>query len=119
MPKPLHPRRRIDYRAGKISSILTPRSRRAHCPETIVCAAIRLHPSKQEPRVVSLPRPAKHRDIINAVVFDLRLSLLGSEMGFLTSAGRFVLRDEALVVAEKCGQVTRILGRSLTSEDLW
>jgi len=121
MPKPTHPRRRIAYSTGKIAAILTPRSRRAHCPETIVRAALAIS-EKSSSNVVfilSKSRPARHHHLILEAVTERGMSLIGSEQGFLTSTGRFVGREEAREIAFACGQVQKTVSRTLTSEDLW
>ena len=41
------------------------------------------------------------------------------EQGFYTSYGRFVDREEALLIAKKAGQVKEHLGKKLFSEDLY
>ena len=41
------------------------------------------------------------------------------DQGFYTSKGRFVTREEGLLIARKAGQVDEILGGVLTSEDLY
>lgn len=121
MPKPTHPRRRIAYSAGKVSSILTPRSRRVHCPETIIRAALAI-PDKSNANIgifLSKSRPARHHHLILEAVTERGMSLIGSEQGFLTSTGRFVSREEAREIVLACGQVTQTIGKTLTSEDLW
>jgi hypothetical protein len=93
--------------------------------ETIVAAAMlytRAH-DPDDPRalpvIVSSPPPARHHNLFIAY------SRLGppDEQGFLTSAGRFVDREEGLKIALASGQpMIEHPGRTdywLFSEDLW
>jgi len=50
---------------------------------------------------------------------ELEKIIEASVEGFLTSKGRFVTRDEAMAIAKSVGQITRIIGGCLTSEDLY
>ncbi len=116
MPKPSHPRRRIRHYPPS----LTPRERRKELPETIVRAAIRMDAMAGE--VISLPRPARHYHIIHHIAIERGLLIpmrQGNTQGFITSAGRFVDREEAREIAFACGQVIQTISRTLTSEDLW
>lgn len=116
MPKPSHPRRRIRHYPPS----LTPRERRKELPETIVRAAIRMDAMAGE--VISLPRPARHHTIIHHIAIERGLlseMQQESTQGFITSAGRFVDRQEAREIAFACGQVIQTISRTLTSEDLW
>jgi hypothetical protein len=69
----------------------------------------------------TLPRPARHHTIIHA------LHALGHPQcacctdGFLLSDGTFADRGEAEKIALGAGQVRggKIIGGSLTSEDMW
>jgi hypothetical protein len=85
--------------------------------ERIAAAAICMNKNRL---VLSLPRPARHCDVIR-VAAELGLPLLGNnEQGFLTSDGRFVRRAPARVIAHRAGQIgDEIIGGTLTSEDLW
>lgn len=67
---------------------------------------------------VSIPRPGRHHDIINAGIVRSEFSFTE---GFLTSAGTFVDRETALELAIKSRQFTAPAGgkRELFSEDLW
>jgi len=47
------------------------------------------------------------------------LAIVGQHQGFITSKGRFVLRDEGETIAKAAGQIDRIIGGCLTSEDLY
>lgn len=44
---------------------------------------------------------------------------LDEKQGFYTSKGRFVTREEGLIIARAAGQVGDIIGGVLTSEDLY
>lgn len=71
--------------------------------------------------VLTLPKPARHHDIIRAAIFAGVETLKGAEQGFLTSDGEFLTRKSALVHALACDQVRggKTIGSVLTSEDLW
>jgi hypothetical protein len=102
--------------------------------ETIVAAALRLkladawvnqgYPTEL---IVSAPPPARHHSLLHPVKdhWDWELRIHPDDQGFLTSAGRFVGRKEALDIAERAGQIdptNRKSGSSsndLFSEDLW
>ena len=91
-------------------------------PETIVAAAhlYRLQGS-DDPRavetIVSAPPPARHHNLFALV--DRR----PDESGFLTSTGRLVRRDDALIIAQAARQplIDHPSRHShlLFSEDLW
>ena len=86
-------------------------------PEYIVAAAI-----WHDKTVWSLPKPARHADIINLIGEKSprtvrRLSTV-SDCGFVTSAKRFVGRKEAAAVAYHSGQILDKID-ILTSEDVW
>jgi hypothetical protein len=70
---------------------------------TIVAPALRMGEL-----ILSMPRPAKHSDIIRLGITKLDGA---QEYGFLTSMGTFVDRHEAGRIAG--------LNRKLFSEDLW
>ena len=82
----------------------------------IVAAAVR-----HGGTVVSLPRPARHHDIIH-MLYDRgnRKLIRPEDQGFITSEERYVDREEAAHLAVASGQIegTR-WGRYLFSEDLW
>ena len=69
--------------------------------------------------IVSLPRPARHHDIINALA---RINVICLEQGFLTDEGRFVTRSEGWVIAQDAGQIVYECGGvsgELYSDNLW
>ena len=84
--------------------------------ERIVSAAIHLGGI-----IFSLPPPARHHTLINNAAQNLRLPTpIQGNQGFLTSAGRFVNRREALHIAIEANQSPKPLtGVDLYSEDLW
>ena len=101
-------------RATKLLSELQPPPKRTTTGVVIVAAAIRVCGRF----VVSVPAPGRHHDIINAEI--LRVGASYTE-GFLTSAGTFVDRVNALELAIKAGQFNAPAEgkRELFSEDLW
>jgi hypothetical protein len=89
--------------------------------ERIVAAAI-LH---VDGRIFSLPPPNRHNDVIAHMreegAWGHQDHERGHEQGFLTSAGRFVRRKPAKVIAERAGQLLPRAGGTpaLFSEDVW
>lgn len=88
-------------------------------PEHILAAAIRLCCGV----IVSLPKPARHHNIIRhltATGCSMR-EIAESEQGFVTDAGRFVGREEALRIADAVGQIIdrRNCHERLFSENVW
>lgn len=91
--------------------------------EHIVSAAVQWHGL-----TVSLPRPARHGDILR-MLFDREqrsrgmVTLVGPhEEGFLTNRGEFVDRSAARLIAVNSGQMgskTGVNERMLFTEDLW
>lgn len=108
--------------------------------ETIAVAAIW---DKKSGAVYSLPRPARHHTVMAMMrlltqpqthphLQELKVAPLGHldrfkndekhfEQGFVTSAGRFVGRTEAKVIAYYAGQLLdrAISSADLYSEDVW
>ena len=84
--------------------------------ERIISAAIH-----QGGVILSLPAPARHHTIIKACVDNLGLPApINGIQGFLTSAGRFVNRVEALHLAQSANQISLLHeAKELFSEDLW
>lgn len=81
----------------------------------IVSAAVR-----SNGLVISMPRPARHADIINRLPRKLSLLVKPSDQGFLTDAGYFVGRETALDLARQANQLLKpTTHRELFSEDLW
>ena len=67
---------------------------------------------------VSLPKPARHHDIIHAV--SGVESLGGYTQGFLTNTGVFVDRITAATLALEAGLITKLeTPPKLFTEDLW
>ncbi len=87
----------------------------------IGCAALRLDGGE----VVSLPRPARHHDIIRFLIdrCDTPEAIAHAAQGFMTECGSFVGREGALYIAERAEQISRKTGglgcHQLFSEDLW
>lgn len=72
----------------------------------------------------TLPRPARHHDIIRALATEILLPTpIGGTQGFILDDGTFVNRVDALNVAIKSGQVKlencHAPKTGLFSEDLW
>ncbi len=67
--------------------------------------------------------PARHHDLIRLAcrIGYERDKVLAATQGFVTSAGRFVTREEALPIARSAGQIARKTepADQLFSEDLW
>jgi hypothetical protein len=77
-------------------------------------------------QVFTLPPPARHHTIIRHVAdlhpedTDCPLIHAGADQGFVTSAGRYVEREEAGLIALTAGQTAALKwGPPLYSEDLW
>jgi hypothetical protein len=69
--------------------------------------------------VVSMPRPARHCDIIKRLPGKLA-NVRPSDQGFLTDAGNFVGREVALRLARQANQLMKPTTKSeLYSEDVW
>lgn len=102
------------------SNLYHPRERwtmEESAPERITGVAI-----TYEGKTYSLPRPHRHNHVIRMMVDEHGIQKPGSRgQGFITSAGRFVDRVEALSIARAANQI--LLGRGLHgqlfSEDLW
>lgn len=103
--------------------------------ETIVAAAIRVRVPDEFARqrwqgkpmypthvIVTSPPPARHATLLHPVAY---LQAIGpDDQGFITSAGRFVGRKEALGIVKAAGQKqidhpALNAGGQLFSEDLW
>lgn len=99
-------------------------------PETILCAAVWVDTDKAWPprRTYAYPKTGilfcglRHPDCLVArqawCFGNSARSRASVHQGFLTSAGRFVDREEAGRIAFECEQTDRRLS-SLTSEDLY
>ena len=94
----------------------TPEQRRAirKGRDKIAAAAI-----LREGVVWSVPKPGRHHDVIRLMAHRLDLMVGGGTQGFLTEAGVFLNRAQALRLASKNGQLLRGPRNVLTSEDLW
>ena len=105
--------------------------------ETIVAAAIRIPVPREfaeqewvcrklypEFLTVSAPPPARHYSLLHSLPDDIVKTLGPDDQGFLTSAGRYVGRKEALGIVLAAGQPqidhpALNVGGRLFSEDLW
>ena len=71
--------------------------------------------------VHSLPKPARHHDVIQKLAAEGRTLSIAGEQGFLLSDGRFATRRQARVVAQRAKQILpgRMVGSVYTSEWVW
>lgn len=73
----------------------------------------------------SLPRPARHHDVIRHIAAVTGATTVGTnehpdEQGFLDDKGQFYRRKAAMAHAIRCGQLSEgKWGEQLYSEDLW
>lgn len=78
---------------------------------------------KREGIIYSLPRPARHHDVIRHMVDEHGVPPpIGSEQGFLDDSGTFLNRMQAGQHALMCGQIEKLkclMKDELYSEDLW
>ena len=81
--------------------------------EHIVAAAI-----LREGSIFTLPRPARHTDIIRWMAERKMPTPYSEGQGFLTNLGRFVNRIEGALVAHTSGQTEKTITMLMT-EDLW
>ena len=74
-----------------------------------------------EGMVISMPPPNRHVEIIRRIYnMNRKLAAVApSNQGFITSAARFVDRQEAYRIARVAGQVAGPAGSALYTEDLW
>ena len=80
----------------------------------VVSAAVR-----QDDKTYAVRRPARHHNVMAMMRNSFGLTIHNETQGFILSDGRFAPRDESLIVARSAGQVDKIIGGTLTSEDLW
>lgn len=82
----------------------------------VVAAAI-----KYRGVICSLPRPARHNDIIYALARAGQETPIVGEQGFLDDSGEFLTRKQAMMIAVVAGQVKsgQEQKRELFSEDVW
>ena len=94
-------------------------------PEYLLCSAIRrveerdcqkvYWPKYQD--IYKIELGWRHPDIMHR--FGQEVSRNPNDQGFYTCKGRFVTREEVLEIARAAGQVDKIIGGVLTSEDLY
>jgi hypothetical protein len=89
---------------------------REDAQESISRAAIRV-----DDHVYSVPRPGRHHDVFKMMSARALERSRIDDQGFVTSAGRFVDRKEAAVLARAAHQLIRepTPPDMLTSEDVW
>lgn len=94
--------------------------------EWIACAAIRrlkrreCHICYWEPwrDIYDIEIGWRHPDILHR--FEGEVSKNPLDQGFYTNKGRFVSREEAVIIAKDAGQISKSFNRKqLTSEDVW
>ena len=93
--------------------------------EYLLCAAIRRKEERDCPKVYweqyrdiyKIELGWRHPDILHRFIGEV--SKDPDDQGFYTSKGRFVTREEGLIIARAAGQVDKIIGGVLTSEDLY
>lgn len=62
----------------------------------------------------------RHPTIIQDMIDDgVEPPIPIQSQGFVDEHGKFYTRKEALIEARSCGQVDKLIGGVLTSEDLW
>ena len=94
-------------------------------PEQISAAALLI-----DDQIITLPPPARHHHLIHAACSVGYTDYVAQSMqGFVTTYGRFVDREEAMVIARRANQVIPRTsgytegeindGPKLFSEDLW
>ncbi|NOU07404.1 MAG: hypothetical protein HOO99_14615 [Hyphomicrobiaceae bacterium] len=81
----------------------------------IVSAAVRINGL-----VISMPRPARHHTILQALDEATGVGNV-ADQGFLTDRGKYMTRVEAMQEAIRCDQQFRdpVRGAELFSENLW
>lgn len=84
--------------------------------ETIIGVAL-----EHEGVMHSLPRPARHHDIIQILYQVHKETIVADTEGFMTSTGRYVLREEALSIAKNANQLlpSHEHPTELFSESVW
>lgn len=93
--------------------------------EYLLCAAIRRKEERDCPKVYweqfrdiyKIELGWRHPDILHRFIGEVTKD--PDDQGFYTSKGRFVTREEGLIIARAAGQVGDIIGGVLTSEDLY
>lgn len=83
--------------------------------ERITTAAIR----DDKGRITTLPRPARHSDIVFQLAIEGDDAALYGSKGFMTTLGRFVERGEGMNIAVTAGQTKQSAKMALNTEDLW
>lgn len=70
--------------------------------ETIVGVA-----SKAYGKLYQLPKPNRHHDLLDIMYEERNRAeqVYADEEGFITSTGRYVTREEGLVIAQTAGQI--------------
>jgi hypothetical protein len=72
-------------------------------------------------KLYTLPRPNRHHHVIHKVYQETGIQVVTETQGFITSTGRYVLREEALVIATNASQLLprHFHKTQLFSESVW
>lgn len=72
-------------------------------------------------KLFQLPKPNRHHHCIELAARQLNKPVSDGTQGFMTSTGRYVLREEALTIAKAANQLLprHKHPRELFSESLW
>ena len=89
--------------------------------EVITAAAVRVGDPVIGYVIYDVPRPGRHHDVLSVMPEYVAVASHPDDQGFVTSAGRFVDRAEAALIARAAGQLIRepTPANMLTSEDVW
>lgn len=73
-----------------------------------------------EGRLYTLPKPARHFDVIKVIWQEIKKQVTCETQGFVTDEGKFLDRIEAGKHALACGQLKELsCPPDLYSEDVW
>lgn len=72
-------------------------------------------------KTYQLPRPKRHHDVIGMIYEQTGQPVVDQGQGFITSTGRYVNRQEGLVIAKAAGQLLErhFHETDLFSESVW
>ena len=70
--------------------------------------------------IFTIPKPARHHNIVHAMFYMGLPKLAQKEQGFILSNGQYINREEAAALALANGQCENLMAPPyLYSEDLW